>query len=216
MHISWLFLLFIQAVTSSLVSDMWSRNFATICYTVVATDPTNAAQVAQTKAQLKNLDDNAEIIPKRTPEGTTVWLFESNNADLKDVISGFEGVDLVEQEARSELIRRDDVRKYIASANETSNNIEETEGFLDSKHQGDTKYQRILDGNGTTVLGWKSLSLTDDGAKAVVKYKGIAYPLGIEEYTEDRVLPSKLSARAETWVKQENADKALVMDSQFK
>jgi hypothetical protein len=195
---------------------MWSRNVDPIRYTVVATDPTNAAQVAQTEAQLKNLDDDAEIIPKRTPEGTTVWLFKSNNVDLKEVISSVEGVDLVEQEVPSKLIRRDDVKKYIASANETGNNIEETEGFLNSKHQGDTNYRQILDDDGTTVLGWKGLFLTNDGAKAVVEYKGIAYPLGIEEYTEDRVLPSKLSARAETWVKQENADKALVMDSQFK
>jgi hypothetical protein len=214
MHIFWILLLFIQAATSSLISDIWSRKLDPIRYIVVPTDPANAAQIAQTEALFKNLDHNAEVIPKNTLGGTTVWILKSNNARLKDDLSALEGVSLVEQEASSKLVRRD-VLKYIASAR-VSSNIEDTEGFLNSRVQGGTGYRRILDDDGTTILGWAGLALDDEAAKAVEEYNGIEYPLGVEAYTHKRVLPSALSARAETWVKQEKADKALVMDSQFK
>jgi hypothetical protein len=170
-----------QAVTSSLISNTWSRNLHSIRYTVEPTDSTNAAQTAQTEALLKNLDDIAEVIPKRTADGVAVWLLKSDNAELEDVLRGLEGVSYVEKEVSSELTRRA-VLKYIVSAME-SGNIEDTEAFLDSKIQSGTKYRRILDDDETTVLGWANVTLDEEAANAVEEHEGIEYPLGIDEVT---------------------------------
>jgi hypothetical protein len=134
----------------------------------------------------------------------------SDNAELEDVLRGLEGVSYVEKEVSLELTCRD-VLKYIASAME-SGNIGDLETFLNTKVQGGTKYRRVLDYDGTTVLGWAGLALDEEVTKAVEEHEGIEYPLGIEQFTPKRLMPLALSARAETGKKQEKADKALLTD----
>ena len=236
-----LLLLFIQSVTSTLISDIFYRDIGLAHYTVYPIDPGNATKIAETETRLKSLNSDADVLPKQGQNGFATWSITSKRGDLQNAISALEGVSHVEHEdlrledqsttsKRSELARRDTV-KYMASANESSD-AQKTEEFLKTMVQSNTKFYQFLDDDGT-ILGWGDLALDSDAQKAVEDYEGIEGPLAIDEVEEDRVLPTRgwsqfshtrsesfengktLFARAGTWQKQEKADKALVMDSQY-
>jgi hypothetical protein len=151
-------------------------------YVIEPTDPANAAQVAHTEALLQNVDSSAEIVAKKAPEGTSLWLLRSKNAELEDFLRAIEGVGYAEQEVISAPVRRN-VMKYAASAVESSN-IEKTEEFLKSKVQDGSEVHRQLDDHGT-VVGWDRLALDQDAARLVEEYEGIEYPLGIQDYKKN-------------------------------
>lgn len=141
-----------------------------------------------------------------------------------------QGEDLSLRSAPVELDRRD-VPWYVCLANNTD--VQKTEEFLNSKIQTGTKYLQMR--SGKEVLGWWKLYLDDDAKKAVEAYEGIrGFRPGGDKIKEFRAISSSnepqpsndsggLTAkdrpwerRSGSWIKQENADKALVMDSQYK
>ncbi|KAF2850900.1 hypothetical protein T440DRAFT_529503 [Plenodomus tracheiphilus IPT5] len=118
----------------------------------------------------------------------------------------------------AQLVRRD-VRLYTAVAT-NSTNVEDLEKFVKSKIQpGQGGAINPLTLNGKT-FGWANLALDDAAKEEIANHEGV---LGIRESLEVRnnqALPrsdwlQKLTRRAGKWLKQEDADLALVVDSQY-
>lgn len=128
-----------------------------------------------------------------------------------------------------ELKPRDDPW-YSCLANDTD--VQKTEEFLKSKVKPGSQFYTMQ--NRDEVIGWWRLYLDDDAKKAVEAYEGVRYFKRDGNRVEDfRALPrdsqplSKfeiralateehvLGRRSGSWTKQQNADKALVMDSQY-
>ncbi|KAH7392248.1 peptidase S8/S53 domain-containing protein [Phaeosphaeria sp. MPI-PUGE-AT-0046c] len=128
-----------------------------------------------------------------------------------------------------ELVRRD-VPWYSCLANNTD--IQKTEDFLKSKIQPGSRYLYIK--SGKEILGWWKLYLDDDAKKAVEAYEGITglRPGGSKIEWFRAISSGKqlqpplrsvdlaarnhlLDRRSGTWTKQQNADKALIMNSQY-
>lgn len=132
--------------------------------------------------------------------------------------------------ARERLMRRDNIW-YSCLANGTE--IEKTEEYLKSKVQQGSEVLRLtIRGK---IIGWYRLFLDDNAKREVEAYEGIRFLKDnvqkVEEFRavtkEDRLHPLPKShespqisrdrnRRSGTWEKQQNADKALVMDSQYR
>ncbi|KAF2850303.1 hypothetical protein T440DRAFT_518402 [Plenodomus tracheiphilus IPT5] len=130
-------------------------------------------------------------------------------------------------------IQRRDALEYDVMAN-TSIDWQKTEEFLKTKVKPDTAFVQFKDfEDDSKVFGWYPLVL-DDAAKAEVeKYEGVASveisknlttfraisASGLSQSSQDafrmRARSSKLLTRAGDWVKQEHADDALKMASQY-
>jgi hypothetical protein len=122
---------------------------------------------------------------------------------------------------------------FIAMANKAVN-TQETEDFLKSKVRNGKRFYQLKDHKDRSVVGWYSLYLDEDAKKAVEGHGGIRHMRRERKIVEFRALDvhqesytntytergniekSKvLLPRSDGWVKQVNAEKALVMDSQF-
>ena len=146
-----------------------------IRYVVIPTDPANATQITHTSTLLQNLDTTAHLIPKRTPEGTVVWLLKSHNPDLEPLLSALDGVDVAERD-----LMHTGVRKYVVPAAELYD-AEKTERFLMTKMQESTQFRRALDDDGVTILGWYGVVLSGEAAREVEEHEGVEWPLGLDE-----------------------------------
>jgi hypothetical protein len=132
-----------------------------------------------------------------------------------------------------ELLRRD-VEIYMALAN-TSVDTSKTEAFLQSKVQQNIRSLYPLKDENDAVVGWVHLALDAAAKEEVQNHEGIRDIQVGKKLVDFRALstrgwmPSKrhithetierdhaLHPRAEKWAKQRKADKALVMDSQYK
>jgi hypothetical protein len=116
-------------------------------------------------------------------------------------------------------LARRDVRSYTATANDSSD-VADLEKFVKSKIQpGKEGAIKPLILNGKT-FGWTGLALDDAAKEEIASHEGV---LGIKESLErrnNRALPKedwsqKLTRRAGRWLKQDEADLALVVDSQY-
>lgn len=109
-------------------------------------------------------------------------------------------------------------------------NATKTEDFLKNQiKQGSKYYHFTRDGK---IIGWWDLVLDDTARKAVENYKDIRFfKEGGKKLKDFRALPARnqpssviydapgktaLSRRSGTWIKQQNSDRALVMDSQYR
>ncbi|KAH7347071.1 peptidase S8/S53 domain-containing protein [Pyrenochaeta sp. MPI-SDFR-AT-0127] len=172
----------------------------------------------------------------RQGQVTDSWSVASvDNGDLATTINASKGVRLVEKSTslNTHTARSDVGTTYVAMAN-TSFDWRKTEEFLKTKVQNDIKFFPITVWNDDSqVFGWYHLALDMDSKAAVEQHEGIqslrittmlrdfrALPLSAQSQSPQRVHQthaqgSNLSARDNKWQKQEKADKALVMDSQF-
>jgi hypothetical protein len=135
-------------------------------------------------------------------------------------------------ESRQDDTAVKDVQLYTTLANKTAN-PQETENFLKSKVLNSKPFYKIDDWDGS-VLGWYSLALDEAALKAVKEYEGISHIRPQSKIVDFRALDVRqespvntfaersiiekvkaLFSRSDGWEKQEDADKALVMDSQF-
>lgn len=118
-----------------------------------------------------------------------------------------------------QLTRRD-VRLHTVVANESAN-IPDLEQYVKSKIQPDeekTIYPLTLEGK---TFGWSGVVVDDAAKEEIAKQKGV---VGIRESLKahkKRALPQgdwsqKLTRRAGKWVKQEDSDEALNVDSQYR
>jgi hypothetical protein len=138
-----------------------------------------------------------------------------------------------QSESQHEVLLRRDVEIYIALAN-TSVDTSKTEAFLQSKVPSDRPIYPFKDEDGT-VVGWAHLALDAAAKEAVQNYEGIGDMRVEGNIVDFRALPTRdwtplrkhithetikrdiaLHPRDDKWAKQKKADKALVMDSQYK
>ncbi|KAJ4369257.1 hypothetical protein N0V83_006342, partial [Neocucurbitaria cava] len=207
-------------------------------YTVEAIDPTNTAE---TEAQLKSLyGDNNVIIDGHRGESAS-WTITSDGDDLTGTIEALESVRVVQPkdapqtgtgEGRRRLSRRNNgIYTVFAKKPNGSTDTKATEEFLRSKIQPGTNIYHFSNENGD-ITAWWGLRLDPDAKAAVENHEGVgkvsddpgtnyarALPPSDEKYilsslaqTDKRTL---LDARSGKWEKQEAADDALVMVSQF-
>jgi hypothetical protein len=237
----------VSSLTSNLSPNLWNRNSGVAYYTIFPVDATQAVETTKTEAALKELCGDTNVIPNKrdndeSSTGVESWTVTSTDVDdLTTTINAIDGVSAVEHNDLSHpsstssdriaLAPRDDddVKIYMATTNETD--VKEIEDFLLSKIQGRKEvFPLVLDGE---LMGWYSLALTSEDAKAVESHKGItgirvvgklemfrALPAGNEPQSSHKPsgifeLANTLTKRAGTWLKQANADQALNMDSQF-
>jgi hypothetical protein len=118
----------------------------------------------------------------------------------------------------AQLARRD-FRTYTVVANKSAN-VEDLEKFVESKNQpGQQGAINTLTLDGKT-FAWANLALDDAAKQEIANHEGV---LGVKESLKvrnNRALPrkdwsQKLTRRAGKWLKQEDADLALVVDSQY-
>jgi hypothetical protein len=122
-------------------------------------------------------------------------------------------------------LSRRDVREYIVLATNISS-LQTVEDFLKSKVQKGTVFRGFLRNNNDVAV-WHSVALDDEAKAAVEKYEGVqsvrvpdqgeffgALPFPHNKY-ERQAEHGRLLPRDTQWAKQTNADKALVMDSQY-
>jgi hypothetical protein len=132
----------------------------------------------------------------------------------------------------SDDLSKRDVPTYMALAANDSD-TKQTEAFLKSKVQQPDGIIR-LQWRGEEVMGWYNLFLDDKALEEVRSYEGIKQVKVPRKFEDFRYLPSNdrlklrqkkrklldsdavLARRAGSWEKQDRADKALVMDSQYK
>lgn len=158
-----------------------------------------------------------------------------NNAHLPR--STVQQGDLSSQSAREELDRRDgEFERYQAFANETVD-IGKTEEFLKTKVQKGRTVQPMLRWRDKKLIGWTNIVLDAAALKEVQDHEGIESitmeqkiapfratpPYKAHQSQEDTTMTTgllgkmwKLVRRGLKWVKQSKADKALVMNSQYK
>jgi hypothetical protein len=145
--------------------------------------------------------------------------------------------DLSSQQAREELDRRDgEFKRYQAFANETVD-IGKTEEFLKTKVQKGKTVQPMLRWRDKKLIGWTNIVLDAAALKEVQDHEGIKSITMEQKIAPLRATPPhkayqsqdhtttmtgllgkmwKLARRGLKWVKQSKADKALVMNSQYK
>jgi hypothetical protein len=135
-------------------------------------------------------------------------------------------------EPRKDGLFRRDVQKFEALANKQVD-PQETEAFLKSKVLNGHPVMQLT-ARDDSVVGWFNLALDPDAKKTVEDHKGVSIIRPARKIVDFRALDVRqespvntytehgftrkskaLFPRANEWVKQEKADKALVMDSQF-
>jgi hypothetical protein len=227
---------------SSPSSDLWLRSTITggLRYSVYPNDVTNTVQTVETGALLQTLCGSANVVTVEQDDVIDSWIIDAkNDSHVLQAIAALEGVSRIEQqndtespsdttEHRKLAIR--DLPHYEAYA-KNGTDTQKTEEFLQSQVPEGTKILQYKDDG--KVVAWYRFSLSPEAKEAVENYEGIEklYTASTKRY--NRALPANtnpstllptsktlsesdaLWRRSGTWVKQEKADKALVMDSQF-
>lgn len=244
MHFLSLLLLFTAAVSTASMTDLWYSDVGVVHYTVYPIDPRNATATAETEILLRSLDADVDVISTRTNDVLTSWSISSKRSNFQS-ISDMKGVNYLEEdkshvsaattrpepELLAELARRD-VRSYSAGAN-MSSDAAETEKYLRSKIQPGKENninQMILSGK---IIGWAGLVLDDTAKAEVANHAGVSFVAEDLKVHPHRALPTedwsqisqttaetfdrgrRLSSRSGKWMKQEDADLALAVDSQY-
>jgi hypothetical protein len=231
-------LLFAQAATSSLLSNLWTRGTnANMKRYIVSADSSDTTKQLQTRRLLESKYGDELQTSKDGGESGT-WVIVSVRDDLQNDISMTEGVDrvIVEEDLSPATSKRDEpvgeVHSYMVGRN-TSIPVEKTEEFLNSTVQAGTSYRQLIKRGQTEVRGWAGLKLDEEGVKKVEGHEGTIEELVNDECGSWRALPhdeqvkrpqkiswtsaadKNLFARAGKWGKQEHADWSLRMDSQY-
>jgi hypothetical protein len=232
-------LLFAQAATSSLLSNLWTRvTNANMKRYIVSADSSDTTKQLQTRGLLESKYGDELQISKDGGESGT-WVIVSVRDNLQDEISMTEGVDrvIVEEEDLSPATSKRDepvgeVHSHMVGRN-TSIPVATTEEFLNSTVQAGSSYRQLIKKGQTEVRGWAGLKLDEEGVKKVEGHEGIIETLVNDECGSWRVLPhdeqvkrpqkisrtsgadTALFDRAGKWGKQEHADWSLRMDSQY-
>jgi hypothetical protein len=240
-HILLHLLLFAQAATSSLMSNLWTRgtNSNMKRYIVHPTDSSDTTKQLQTRALLgSKYGDKLQTF--KDGDASDIWVIVSVRDDLQNDISMTEGVHRVtveEEDLFPATLKRDEpvgeVHSYMVARN-TSIPVQQTEEFLKSQVRADTSFRQLIKKGQTEVRGWAGLMLDEAAVKKVENYEGVIEKLVNDECGSWRVLPheeqvprlhkasrtpgadTNLFVRAGKWGKQEHADWALKMDSQYR
>jgi hypothetical protein len=156
-------------------------------YYVYPVDPGNDIATKETKANLKNLDTNASIVPTREDDLLTIWSISSLRSDLQASISAVKGIRHVEKEVNHRLLAtagiseserppelaRRDIRSYVVLGKNLSD-PQEVETFLRSKVQPNTGQHINQMTRRGKVVGCARL-LSDKAARAeVADYPGLS------------------------------------------
>lgn len=171
------------------------------------------------------------------------WFHVALDPDAKAAVEQYEGVldvstttfiqDSKARDKSIELSRRDKGKTFVVIAN-ASVPWQKTEEFLRSKIRAGTEIFPMKDWTDKSqVYGWFPAALDPDAKAAVEQYEGVKRVKPSTFMQDFRAIPAsdrpnpsqnryqvqnkrtKLSTRDGKWEKQEQADKALVMDSQF-
>ena len=226
---------------ASSLSNAWSSASSVIHYTVYPIHPGRNDQTTKTETLLKDIYGDTNVVPSQRDiehhgQVTDSWRVTStDSSDLTTAIKALEGVRRVVRVDLSDThaIRRDDGPNFVAMAN-TSFDWHKTEEFLKSKVRNGIQFFPMKDWDDRSqVVGWYDLALDPDAKTAVEQHEGIHSVSVMTNLVDFLAIPpndrprfsqnidqtheqnSKLFTRDGKWEKQENADKALVMDSQF-
>jgi hypothetical protein len=228
-----------SVLASSLPSNLWDRDYGVVHYSVYPVDSAHSTQITGTESLLKNLCGDDGVVPVQNDHTIDSWIVTvKDDSETKQAIEALEGVRLVEQHNESgspsvppeqNPLEKRDFDRYLVFPNGTSDE-QKTEDFLKTKNQHDmTIYQWRHHGK---LMAWYNIVLTAEAKEEVEKHEGIEYVRIEPEINFNRALPvsanimpliptvptpsdSSLHRRSGTWMKQEKADKALIMDSQF-